>query len=55
MTPGEGIEGMPELRIVEPTADAGDRREVHGRHSIERERHALDAPKLSRLHGEKVT
>ena len=54
MAPGERIEGVSQLRIVEPPADARDRREVHGRYSIESESHSLDAPELARLHGENL-
>ena len=52
MAPSERIEGMSQLPIVEPPADARDRREVHGRDSIESEIHSLDAPQLARLHRE---
>jgi hypothetical protein len=54
MAPGKRIEGVSQLRIIEASANARDRREVHGRYPIERESHALDASKLARLHEEKV-
>jgi hypothetical protein len=44
MAPGKRIEGVSQLGIIEAPANARDRREVHGRYSIERESHALDPP-----------
>jgi hypothetical protein len=44
MAPGKRIEGVSQLRIIEAPANARNRREVHGRYSIESERHTLDAP-----------
>ena len=43
MAPGKRIEGVSQLRIIEAPANSCDRREVHGRYSIESKSHTLDA------------